>query len=156
MIQKSQYQTTTRARQLGNAITWLRNQNTQSMGLTATQSEAIRYILKNHELKSITASDLMDILQLSQSTVAGIIQRLEDKELITRSSDPQDARKSIISPTQKGLVLEGRLKESAVNTESILLRGMTAAEQSEFNRLLQIALDNINTVRSAGGSDYGR
>lgn len=156
MIQRSQYQTTTRARQLGNAITWLRNQSTQSMGLTATQSEAIRYILKNHELKPLTAADVMEALQLSQSTVAGIIQRLEGKELITRSPAPEDARKSIIIPTQKGLELEDNLKQSAVKTENILLQGMTPEDRAEFNRLLQIALDNINAVRTVGGNENGR
>ena len=122
MIQKSQFQTATRAVQLGNAITWVRNQRTQFMRLTATQSEAIRYILKHYEKKTLTAVELMENLQLSQSTVAGIIQRLEDKKLITRSADPHDARKSIIYPTEKGLELEEQLKQTAVETETLLLQ----------------------------------
>lgn len=151
MIQKSQFQTTTHAVQLGNAITWMKNQKTQFINLTATQGDAIRYILKNYDEKLITAADLMKNLQLSQSTVAGIIQRLEEKELITRSVAQSDARISIIHPTEKGMELEEKLKQSAVETEAILLQGMTQEEQTEFNRLLQKALDNINTARAAGG-----
>lgn len=151
MIQKSQFQTTTHAVQLGNAITWMKNQKTQFINLTATQGDAIRYILKNYDEKLITAADLMKNLQLSQSTVAGIIQRLEEKELITRSAAQSDARISIIRPTEKGVELEEKLKQSAVETEAILLQGMTQEEQTEFNRLLQKALDNINTARAAGG-----
>lgn len=150
MIDRSQFQTTTRTRQLGNAITWLRNQSTQLMGLTAAQSEAIRHILKHHQKKSITAADLMETLQLSQSTVAGIIHRLEDKGLISRSPAPDDGRKSVIHPTQQGLELEERLKQSAVETETILLQGMTQEEREEFNRLLQKALDNVNALRAGG------
>lgn len=147
MIEKSQFKTTTRSVQLGNGVTWLKNQNTQWMGLTATQSEAIRYILKHHEEKPLTAADLMETLQLSQSTVAGVIQRLEDKNLIVRCTSKQDARKHIIHPTQKGLELEEKLKQTAVDIQEIILRNMTLEEQQEFNRLLEIALDNIQEER---------
>lgn len=151
MNEKSQFQTATRAIQLGNAITWIKNQTTQFLGLTATQSEAIRYILKHHEEKPLTAGDLMEALHLSQSTVAGIIQRLEDKELITRFASPENTRKSIISPTSKGLELEEKLKQIALETEDLLHKGMTPEEQAEFDRLLQKALDNANRARENGG-----
>ena len=147
MIQKSQFQTASRVVQLGNAVTWLKNQNSQFMGLTATQSQAIRFILLNYAKKELTATDLMAHLHLSQSTVAGIIKRLEDKELIHRETAPDDGRKSIIAPTGKGLQLEEDLKSSAVETERVLVQGMTDTEQTEFNRLLQIALDNVHAVR---------
>lgn len=149
MIQKSQFQTASRVVQLGNAVTWLKNQSSQFMGLTSTQSEAIRFILKNYTNKDLTAADLMDQLHLSQSTVAGIIKRLEDKSLIRRTTAPDDSRKCIITPTKKGLQLEEDLKRTAVETEHILVQGMTDSEQAEFNRLLQKALDNVNTVRKA-------
>ncbi len=153
MVERTQFQTASRARQLGNAIIWLRNQGTRQMGLTAVQSETIRYILKHHEEKPLVAADLMQALRLSQSTVAGILRRLEDKELICRTASPEDGRRSIISPTQKGLELETRLVQSAIETERILLRGMTQAEQTELNRLLQMALENIQSVRESGGNE---
>ena len=150
MIKKSQFQTATRVVQLGNAVTWIRNQKSQFMGLTAAQGEVIRHILKNYESQELTANDLVKKLKLSQSTLAGIISRLEAKELIYRKTDENDNRKSIIYPTEKGLELEETLKVKAVETEAILLQGMTLEEQAEFNRLLQIALNNVNTARENG------
>lgn len=147
MIHKSQFKTASKVIQLGNSVTWLKNQNSQFMGLTAVQSEAIRYILKNYSERELTAADLMDHLHLSQSTVAGIIKRLEGKFLIQRTTAIADSRKSIIKPTENGLRLEEDLKLTAVQTEEILVQGMTAAEQAEFNRLLQKALDNANAAR---------
>lgn len=151
MIHRSQFQTTSYAVQLGNALTWLKNQKTRLYDLTATQSEAIRCILKRSEVKDVTAADLMDALQLSQSTVAGVVRRLEEKGLITRAAAQDDARVSILRPTAKGLELEQRLKQSAVETEEILLRGMTAEEQAQLRHLLQKALANINAERMQGG-----
>lgn len=155
MIHRSQFQTATRAIQLGNAVSYIKNRSTQLMGLTSTQSEAIRYILKNYSEKSLSAANLMEYLQLSQSTVTGIIQRLEEKELIERTVSKADTRKNIIMPTAKGLELEESLKQSAVETEAILLDGMTKEEQEQFNYLLQKALDNMNAAKIAGRNGNG-
>lgn len=148
MIDKAQFQTARRAVQLGNAVCCVRNRNTRALGLTATQSEAIRYILKYDGTEPLTAADLMAAMQLSQSTVAGLIRRLEDKALIRRSVCKTDGRKSMIFLTEKGWELEEALKRSAVQTEGILLEGMSQQERAEFNRLLQKALDNMNTARN--------
>ncbi len=153
MLHRSQFQTATRAIQLGNAVSYIKSQRTQFMRLTSTQSEAIRYILKNYREKPLSAANLMEYLQLSQSTVAGIIQRLEQKELIERTVSETDARKSMIMPTAKGLELEESLNQSAVETEALLLDGMTKEEQELFNRLLQKALDNMNAAKVVGKNE---
>lgn len=147
MIQKFQFRTATKIVQLGNTVTWLRNQKYQFMGLTAAQSEAVAYILKNYMDEELTASGMIKKLGLSQSTVAGIISRLEAKGLIYRKINENDNRKSTIYPTDEGIELEEMLKTKAVETEKILLHGMSKEEQEEFNRLLQIALDNAKTER---------
>lgn len=151
MIHRFQFQTTSCAVQLGNALTWLKNRKTQLLDLTATQSEAIHCILKRSEVKDVTAADLMEALQLSQSTVAGVIRRLEEKGLIARCAAQEDARVNILRPTKKGRELEQQLKQSAVETEAILLHGMTPQEQAEFCRLLQKALANVNAERIREG-----
>ncbi|MFA5432680.1 MAG: MarR family winged helix-turn-helix transcriptional regulator [Candidatus Paceibacterota bacterium] len=134
--------------QLGNAVSWFRNQKFLSIGLTSSQSEVIRYVLK-HRNERITAGDLMTQLSLSQSTVAGIIKRMENKSLLTRYMDDADARKSIIAPMEEGLLLEESLKKVAEQTEDIILQGMSDAEQAELNRLLKIALSNLSTYRAS-------
>lgn len=134
--------------QLGNGVSWFRNQNMQKMGLTSSQSEVIRYILR-HRDHSISPGELMEQLGLSQSTVAGILKRLEKKSLLIRQTDTTDARKSRIVLTEKGLAMEEELLQVAARTEDILLQGMTEAEQAELNRLLQLALDNMHTFRTS-------
>ncbi len=142
-----EYITVRKILQLSNSVINYRNQRMQEKDLTSTQNDAIRYILKNPDNKQITAADIMGHLELSQSTVAGILSRLEAKELIMRQPHTTDARKSIIIPTEKGLILEEYLKRTAAQTEQMLLQNMTVAEQAEFNRLLQIALDNMNSAK---------
>lgn len=138
--------------QLGNSVSWFRNQKMQRMELTSSQSEVIRYMLK-HRTERLTAGDLMVQLGLSQSTVAGILKRLEKKSLLLRQTDESDARRSCILLTEQGLALENDLKEVAAQTEEILLQGMTDDEQAEFNRLLQLALDNMHAFRASGARE---
>lgn len=150
MVKAAQFKTASLIVRLGNVVAWLRNQRMQKRDITSTQSDVIRYILK-HRQEPVSAGDLMREFSLSPSTMAGILKRLEHKALIARRTDEQDARKILITPTEEGLALEDYLKETAVQTEEILLRGMSEAEQAEFYRLLQIALRNANAVKMAGG-----
>jgi DNA-binding MarR family transcriptional regulator len=131
---------------LGNVVTWLRNRITQSYGLTSSQSDVIGFVLRNAD-RQITAGEIMEHSVLSQSTVAGILQRLESKGFITRSVHESDSRKSVIFPTALGHQLRKSLRETAIQTQQQMLRGMTAEEQAQLSHLLQKVLDNMNSVR---------
>lgn len=145
MIQSHQFKAASLIVNLGNAVTYYRNIKMKDIDLTSVQSDAMIAVLRN---PGITASQLKEHLRLSQSTVAGIIARLESKGLIAKTIDKDDARKAILTPTKQGLLLEGHLKEIALETQKSLVNGMNEQEQEEFMRLLQIALDNMNSVRS--------
>lgn len=145
MIQSTQFKTASLIVKLGNAVTYYRNIKMESLDLTSVQSDAFIAILRN---PGITASELKEYLQLSQSTVAGIIARLENKGIIEKTVDQGDARKAILIPTEQGMILEEPLKEIALGTQQFLVEGMCEDEQAEFSRLLQIALDNMNRVRA--------
>lgn len=90
----------------------------------------------------------MEQLELSQSTVAGILKRLHAKGLICRQTDRQDARREFVGLTEQALALEDSLQGIAYKTEHILLQRMSEEEQTEFYRLLHIALENMNAVRT--------
>ena len=76
MFDANQYKTASTIVRLGNAVTYYRNVKMQEFGLTSAQGDVIRGIL--HE-PGITATQLKRKLGLSQSTVAGILERLEKK-----------------------------------------------------------------------------
>ena len=145
MIRTEQFKTASLIVKLGNAVTYYRNLKMENIDLTSVQSDAIIAALRN---PGITATQIREDLQLSQSTVAGILSRVEGKGLLTKTVDQEDGRKAILQPTEQGLLLEEPLKEIALETQQALVEGMTQTEQEEFVRLLQIALDNMNRVRT--------
>ncbi len=145
MIEAIQYKTASTIVRLGNAVTYYRNIKMQEYGLTSAQGDVIRAIL---HAPGITASELKKKLGLSQSTVAGILERLENKRLIKKTLVDGDARKMSLFPTSQGLELEDMLKQTALETQQIIMEGMTKSEQEEFNRLLEIALAHMSAVRT--------
>lgn len=144
MINPKQFKTASLIVKLGNAVTYYRNYKSKEIELTSVQSDAFIATLRN---PGLTATQLKEHLQLSQSTVAGIVSRLSDKGLIEKVTDENDARKDYLVPTKDGERLEEPLKKIALNTQQCLVEGMSEEEQQQFDRLLQIALDNINKIR---------
>lgn len=140
MINQEQFKITSFIVKLGHAVTNYRNEKMEEIDLTAPQSDALIATLKE---PGITASQVKNNLQLSQSTVAGIISRLENKGLITKTVDRKDGRKAILKPTSQGLKMEDELKKIALDTQNKLVQGMSESEQREFMRLLEIALHNL-------------
>ena len=146
MTNQFEFKTSGRLICLGNAINRYRNMQSALWDLTSTQSGAICYILKNSD-RDLTARNIMDHLQLSPSTVAGIISRLCEKGLIARKQHETDFRKIIITVTEKGESLNEQLRKIGAETEDLLLSGMSEKEKEGFNRLIQAALANMNTQR---------
>ncbi len=145
MIEVSQFKTATKLVQLGNAVTYFRNIKEMEIGLTSVQSDAMRAILEN---PGITAVMLKEKMKLSQSTMAGILSRLERKGIIMKSADKSDGRKAILCATKLGEELAEALKTTALETQRELTAGMNDEEKREFDRLLQIALDNMHAIRA--------
>lgn len=67
--------------------------------------------------------------------------------MIERNVDESDFRRRVIVLTEKGVSLETDLRKIDLQTEEILLYGMTEKEKAQFGYLLQMALDNMNTYR---------
>ena len=147
MYTDQEYQTASQLIQLGNIINWFRNRNLQPFGLTSSQSEAIHFILR-HGDEEITAGRLMAELKLSQSTIAGILRRLEDKGLIERTSMIGDARTRIIRITKQGTQLRTQIKQSAIRDEYELLSDLSEEESIAFKSTLQIILNHMKQVKA--------
>lgn len=122
-----------------------RNRQMKKYGLTSMQGDVMRYILFSKK-EEVTAADVVQHLGRAQSNVAGVLERLEEKKMITREISIQDARKSIIRPTEKGMGLHDALNDSAVVIEQIMRNGMSDLEYEQFLHLLDVALQNLKDI----------
>ena len=145
MIELSQFKTATLLVKIGNAVTYYRNRKMEDLDLTSVQSDVLIDILRN---PGITASEIKEHIQLSQSTVAGIIGRLEGKRLISKVGDEKDGRKVILYPAEQGRGLAGTRKARAVETRGAVWEGLDGSAPAELARLLEKSLNNLNRVRN--------
>ena len=74
----------------------------QSHGLTGPQALILQAVVTDG---SITAGALAGRISLSQATVTDIVNRLEQRGLLTRERSESDRRKVLIRPTRSGVDL---------------------------------------------------
>lgn len=85
---------------------------------------------------SAASKEVEKYFGFTQSTIAGIIDRLEKKGLVEGFTDPEDKRRKRVRITQKGKNLCEETKVSMDNYETWFLKSLTEEEKSELSRLL--------------------
>ena len=119
-----------------------RNKEIQDLGLTAAQADSLKFFA-DHEGKSV--SDLKIHLGVSHQTAHGIVERLVDKEVLRLETASQDARVKEVFLTEKGRVLATQLMQNGTKVVQTLLTGMSPEECCCFCRLLDRALENLES-----------
>ena len=98
--------------------------------------------LQNAERKQHSMKELERKFCVAQSTVAGIISRLEQKGFVEAFGDASDKRVKVVHITSAG---EACCREAAgymAEAEQMLLNGFSEEEKALFNQLLARAAEN--------------
>ena len=125
---------------LNNALVKQKNRNMSVYNLTSIQADVLMYILNHYKTQEVNQLDIQAVYKLTNPTVSGIIDRLEEKEFIKRVRSEKDARYRRLVPLPKGEALYDDLRRSAAEAEAHLVKDMTPEEAAEFQRLLKVAL----------------
>ena len=125
---------------LNNALVKQKNRRMSAYNLTSIQADVLMHILIHSKTREINQLDIQAHFKLTNPTVSGIIDRLEEKEFIKRVRSERDARYRRLVPLPKGEALFEALRFSAREAEDNIVRNMTPEEAAEFSRLLDIAL----------------
>ncbi|MDG5787998.1 MarR family transcriptional regulator [Evansella sp. AB-P1] len=102
------------------------NKELTKLDLTISQARVL-YLLK-HRSDSLQ-SELQRLLYIQASTMNGIIDSMQKKELITKKNSLEDRRSKLISLTEKGYNLETKLMEEIGHMDEELLSGFSIEEQ---------------------------
>lgn len=113
-----------------NANNVLREQN-----LTISQS-GVLVLLDEKEEKTASFKELEKEFGVSQPTMAGILNRLVQKDLVEVLTDSEDKRIRKAHLTQKGADKCKEGYKHMNSAEEQLLKSLTDDEKMEFNRLL--------------------
>ncbi|MFB0920687.1 MAG: MarR family transcriptional regulator [Oscillospiraceae bacterium] len=97
------------------------------------------------EGKDVYQKDIEDHFNITRSTVSNVLSLMEQKGLIQRLPDSQDARLKKIVLTEKAEGVCGILKEDADRMERMLTDGFTAEELEVMHSYIKRMKENISS-----------
>lgn len=112
--------------------------------LTFSQMEILFY-LEKHSDHAINQQELCDAVQVSHPTMIGLINRMEEKDLVVRRTDPLNRRSRYIEMTQKSQEILRQTRERRHRNDRMLVKGFTDEETKELNRLLGMVYRNMQS-----------
>lgn len=126
--------------QLGTMNQTQVNLRLKKLDLSMTQGIALIWLEEtpDHELPIKT---LEKMFETAQPTTLGVINRLEQKNLVTTHLSGK--RKKIVKITENGLNIVEDIKECIEEVEALFFRNFTIGEHAIFMELLQKAKNNI-------------
>ncbi len=120
------------------------NRNLSELGLTMAQAKVL-YLLFNDGSQS--QSELQKRLFIKGSTMNGIIESMQKRELISKSDSLEDRRTKIIALTEKGRLLEEKLWHEMSQLDQELVTGFSKEEQEVLISWLKRMQNNIHVEK---------
>ena len=115
-------------------------------GMTPAQTHVLRYLRQNGG--QMPQRELLENLKVKPSTVNGILDRMEEKGLVERSVSGTDARRRVVALTPAGLEREAEAKQSFLEAEALIAKGMTKEETDTLHSLLERVIHNLEEDRN--------
>ena len=126
-------------------------QEAQAHGITPVQYAALQAVANTPGVDQRT---LAGRIGLDTSTVAGVVDRLEARNLLQRNASPQDKRVRLLTLTSDGTRLLQGVAPAMRQAQTRILAPLGKAEQAEFMRMLRKLVD-ANNEMSRAPSDAG-
>lgn len=102
--------------------------------LTTSQLATLRQLARRGAL---SAGDLARGISVSQATITGIVDRLESRELVTRSRDLEDRRRVVIDLTESGREVVASSPPPLHERFVLRLAEVSPEERQEISRVLE-------------------
>nr|WP_288355607.1 MarR family transcriptional regulator [uncultured Pseudomonas sp.] len=103
-------------------------------GVTAAQFKVVLLISQS---RASTPADLVRLLSLDSGAMTRMLDRLEQKGLLTRERSHEDRRQVHLKLTEAGIALGVRVPQIAADATNELTGCLTCAELDEFQRLMK-------------------
>ena len=124
-------------------LTEVFGQRLEIKGVTRIQWIALYYLGVKGDMQQNELASYMDI---KDSTVARLLDRMERDQLVLRTKDKDDRRVTIVSLTEKGMKYrEVLMPEGQIFSDEILL-GITDEELEIFNNVMNKMLNNVKKI----------
>ena len=114
--------------------------NLRKYDITARQLEVLDYIKEN---KNCSQKDLVEFFGIRHTTVIDLIKKLQEKKLINKKQNKENAKSSVITLTKKGQLLADELGNFRDDVENIIAKGLGKEDKKALIYSLNIVYQNI-------------
>ena len=111
--------------------------------LTPTQYKVLKYLYNND---NVIGLDIQNAFSMTNPSVTGILQNMENGGWITRNTNPNDSRSKIIILTDKALKLKEELYVIGEDLENAFTESLSKEEYERLKKLLNKLLYNIKNL----------
>lgn len=129
-------------KRIDNALEREANGNLQTLNLTMQQNRVLIH-LSHAEDTTLSLKALEEHFGAAQSTVAGLVSRLEKKGLVEALSDPSDKRIKLVRLTKEGQRLHAVSRQMVVESEERLTALLSEEEQATLLSCLKKMWDAV-------------
>ena len=130
-------------KKISDAVAKRANRSLQSHNLTLSQFHMLMALAsskeKTHSLKELEAH-----FHVAQSTMAGLVARVERKGMLETLSDPEDRRIKRVQLTQVGLKTSQACRADIRQTEETLVAGLNEEEKTLLMDMLRRVYASLN------------
>lgn len=112
--------------------------------LTKSQLDILNY-LDQHPDQMICQKDLQNYLHVSNATINGLVNRLEQNGYIYRITNSEDKRMVSIHPTEKANQIKDLFLTTIYNLEQKMMAHIAPDKQEELVNLLEQMIQNIES-----------
>jgi MarR family transcriptional regulator, lower aerobic nicotinate degradation pathway regulator len=121
-------------------------QETDAHGVTPVQYAALQALAN---APGIDQRTLAGTIGFDTSTIAGVVDRLELRGLLERTTTPEDRRVRRLALTATGRALLAELQPSMQRAQARMLAPLPAKERAEFMRMLRVLVTANNALSRA-------
>ena len=115
--------------------TYLKKMMTKENVRVTTAQAGILFLLKQKDGR--TMSELSQILSIDNSTITGLVDRLEKTGLVRRNASPHDRRASHVFINPQGMEEVDKAKKVIRMVNQEIKNGFSVEEVESFNRILR-------------------
>lgn len=112
--------------------------------LTKSQLDILNY-LDQHPDQMTCQKDLQNYLHVSNATINGLVNRLEQNSYIYRITNSEDKRMVSIHPTEKANQIKDLFLTTIYNLEQKMMAHIAPDKQEELVNLLEQMIQNIES-----------
>lgn len=114
--------------------------------LTPVQYAALVSVDQNPGIDQAT---LAGLIAYDRTTIAGVVDRLQQKGLLEREVSDRDRRSRVLHVTNAGRQTIKEITPAVEKAQRLMLGGLDASEADDFMRLLRKATDAVNDLSRA-------